>query len=464
VFSTADTITAIATPPGRGGIGVVRIAGPDAEAIARRLLGRTRPLEPRHATLATVTASSFTPNGRARPIDQVIATWFRAPHSYTGDDVVEIAAHGSPPVLRQIVARAMEEGARLAEPGEFTLRAYLNGRLDLAQAEAVADLIEAVTPLQARAAMDQLDGTLTGRIGLIDARLFDLIARLEASLDFPEEGFHFVTAPDVVRDLTTIAADLDDLARDGQRGRVIREGVTVALAGRPNVGKSSLFNRLVGADRAIVTAAPGTTRDVLAADADVDGVRVTFVDAAGLREAADEIEAEGVRRAKAVHDVAQLVLVVLDRSEPLTAEDRALLVDAGDRRGGPRAARLVVVNKSDRPAAWRADRLQNAASTVIVSAKTGEGIDELRGRIVQELTGREPVSDVPAITNARHLGLVDTARVAVGRAVSAIRDGATEEMVVAELVLAREALEAIAGRRAPDDLLHHVFARFCVGK
>ena len=463
MFSTADTITAIATPPGRGGIGVVRIAGPEAEAIARRLLGRTRPLRPRHATLATVRAASTTTTGDGPPIDTVVATWFRAPHSYTGDDVVELAAHGSPPVLRQIVARAMAEGARLAEPGEFTLRAYLNGRLDLAQAEAVADLIDAVTPLQARAAMDQLDGTLTGAIGVLDARLFDLLARLEASLDFPDEGFHFATESEVTGDLAAIARDLEALAREGRRGRVIREGVTVALAGRPNVGKSSLFNRLIGADRAIVTEAPGTTRDVLAADVDVAGLRVTFVDAAGLREASDAIEAEGVRRARAAHDVAQLVLVVLDQSEPLTPDDRAVLT-ADDESRPSRPSRLIVANKSDRPAAWDVDELPRAGGAVFVSARTGDGIDTLRHRIVEALVGREVASDLPAITNERHLALVETARAAVDRAQQALGAGATEEMVVAELAAAREALEAVTGRRAPDDLLHHVFARFCVGK
>ncbi len=233
--------------------------------------------------------SSIEP-ARVKTVDLAVATWFAAPHSYTGDEVVEVSAHGSPPVLADIVRLAMAAGARLAEPGEFTLRAYLNGRLDLAQAEAVADLVNAVTPLQARAAMDQLDGTLTTAIARIDAALFDLAARLEASLDFPEEGFHFITRDDAVGECARIVAELGRLADQGRAGRVIREGRTVAIIGRPNAGKSSLFNALVGAARAIVTEVPGTTRDLITERVDVSGIPVTLVDTAGLRATHDPIE------------------------------------------------------------------------------------------------------------------------------------------------------------------------------
>src|SRR5207249_8499154 len=233
-FSTTDTIVAIATPPGRGGIGVVRFSGPDARAIAGGLIACARPLEPRYATFTLVRA--------ADAIDHVVVTYFPAPHSYTGEDVVELSAHGSPVVLHAVVAASVASGARLAEPGEFTLRAFLNGRIDLPQAEAVVDLIEASTPLQARAAFDQLNGTITQAIGEIEAVLFDLIARLEASVDFPEEGYHFVTPAALGEALDDLVARTSTLVSGARRGRLLREGVQIAIVGRPNVGKSSLFN------------------------------------------------------------------------------------------------------------------------------------------------------------------------------------------------------------------------------
>ena len=351
---------------------------------------------------------------------------------------------------------AMRAGARLAEPGEFTLRAYLNGRLDLVQAEAVADLVDAVTPLQARAAMDQLEGTLTEAIARVDARLFDLTARLEASLDFPEEGFHFVTRDDTRAELARIRKDLDDLAADGRAGRVVREGRMVVIVGPPNAGKSSLFNALVGASRAIVTELPGTTRDALTERVDVHGLAVTLVDTAGLREATDPIEAEGVARTRQAQGVAALTIVVIDQSAPLDPAARRLVADRG-------SAAFVVLNKCDRQAAWPAGDLADA-DPVIISAATGEGLDALRARIARELSGRDDWRDPPAISNARHLALVDDARTALGSAGDAIEAGASEELVLTSIGDARQALEAITGRRAPDDLLRHIFSRFCIGK
>ncbi|MCC7042384.1 MAG: tRNA uridine-5-carboxymethylaminomethyl(34) synthesis GTPase MnmE [Acidobacteria bacterium] len=453
MFSTTDTIVAVATPPGHGGIGIVRLSGADAPAIARRLIGRARPFTPRKATLARVLAAEV-----GRTIDQVIVTWYQGPGSYTGEDVVEIGAHGSPVVLRDIVERAMNEGARLAEPGEFTFRAYLHGRIDLVQAEAVGDLIDAVTPLQARAAVDQLEGTLTRAIGAIDAGLFELCARLEASLDFPDEGYHFIARESVSTELEAIARALDALARDGRRGRMIREGATVVIAGRPNAGKSTLFNALAGADRAIVTDVPGTTRDVLTERVDLDGLAVTLVDTAGLREAGDAIEAEGVRRAREAQEGARLVLMLVDGSAPLTDEDRSWI-------GASTLRRVVVISKADLPAAGWVDEAEGIPlDPVFVSVRTGAGLDALRRRIFTALTGEEPRTDTPAMSNVRHLALVDQARGSVARATMALVEGATEELVLAELGTAREALESIVGRRTPDDLLRHIFGRFCIGK
>jgi tRNA modification GTPase len=455
MFCPDDTIVAIATPAGRGGIGVVRLSGPEAARIAGALIGRRAPLPARRATFARVVGPDA---ASRRAIDQVVVTRFAAPRSYTGEDVVEMSGHGSPVLLQQLVELACQAGARLAEPGEFTLRAYLHGRLDLVQAEAVADLVEAVTPRQARAAMDQLEGTLTAAIARIDAALFDLAARLEASLDFPDEGFHFITPADAAAELDRLSGDLAALSAGGRVGRVIREGRLVVIAGVPNAGKSSLFNALAGADRAIVTDVPGTTRDVLTERVDIAGAPITLVDTAGLREARDAIEAEGVERARQAQRVAALTLVVVDRASPLGAAEQRVIRDTSP-------PSLIVMSKSDLPAAWAVDVLGRAADRAIaVSALTGDGLAALRARIVSTLADREDVRDVPAISNIRHLALVDEALAAVTRAGAALGRGATEELVLADLAAARQALEELTGKRTPDDLLRHIFARFCVGK
>jgi tRNA modification GTPase len=447
MFSADDTIVAIATPPGRGGIGVVRLSGPDTQTIARALLDRVDPLEPRHATLT-----------RVHGVDEVIATLFVAPHSYTGQDVLEISAHGSPVVLRAIVEAAMREGARLAEPGEFTLRAFVNARLDLVQAEAVADLVDAATPLQARTAFDQLEGTLTGRIAQIDAALFDVVSRLEASLDFPDEGYHFIEPQHIEAAVRAVAEQIHSLLADARRGRTIREGAQVTIAGRPNVGKSSLFNRLAGHDRAIVTAVPGTTRDLVTERVDVGGLAVTLVDTAGLRETADLVEREGVDRARHAAIVASLLVVVLDQSEPLRDEDREVLATTRSR------SRLLVRNKTDLPAAWNAHELEEPS--LAASATTGEGLDMLRDAIIRALTEREDLRDPPAVSNVRHIALLEDARFHLTRAADAAGAGAEmpEEFLLTDLQQARAALEEITGRRTTDCLLEHIFARFCIGK
>lgn len=447
MFSTDDTIVAIATPPGRGGIGVVRISGPEAARIGSALTGREQALEPRRATFVRL-------RGTAGSIDQAVATLFPSPHSYTGEDVLELSAHGSPVLLRAIVEAAMRNGARLAEPGEFTLRAYLAGRIDLVQAEAVRDLVEAVTPLQARAAFDQLEGTLTAEIAAADAKLFELSARLEASLDFPDEGYHFVESAGAATEIRQISAMLDALLVAAARGRLIREGAHVAIVGRPNSGKSSLFNRLAGAGRAIVTEIPGTTRDLLAEVVDIGGIPVTLIDTAGLRATpADAVEAEGIARATRAREVAAVALVVLDRSRELTGDDRALL-DAT--AAGPR---VVVANKCDLPPAWQPD-----ASTIDISATTGEGMETVRAAIASALGGMDQHRDAPAMTNVRHVELVTRARAALERAADAAAAGIPEEFVLADLLESRSLLEEVTGRRTADDVLRTIFETFCIGK
>jgi len=453
-FAVTDTIVAVATPPGRGGIGVVRLSGPDATAIASALVGRDEPFLPRHATFSRIVGRE--PAAARRPVDQVVITWFQGPHSYTGDDVVEISGHGSPVLLQRVVELAMHAGARLAEPGEFTLRAYLNGRIDLVQAEAVADLVDAVTPLQARAAMDQLEGTLTTAIGRMDAALFDLAARLEASLDFPEEGFHFVTRDDARVDIARIHRELVTLAREGRVGRVLREGRLVVIVGRPNAGKSSLFNALAGAARAIVTAVPGTTRDVLTERVDVGGIPVTLVDTAGLRDTTDAIEVEGVERAYQARRVAALTIVVVDGNQPIAEADRRIVAESP-------APRIVVSSKTDLPHAWTAAELKGE-DVIALSVKTGAGLNVLRERMVGGLTDRETLRDVPSISNVRHLDLVNRASDSLQAAMYGIDAGATEELILTDLGAARRALEELTGRRTPEDLLRHIFERFCIGK
>ena len=461
MFALDDSIVAVATPPGRGGIGIVRISGPHAHDIGRAILARTAPLQPRVATFTRALDDRGT--GSA---DEVVVTFFPGPHSYTGQDVLEISAHGSPVILHGIVRRAIAAGARLAEPGEFTLRAFLTGKRDLVRAEAVADLVEAATPLQARVAFDQLQGTLTDRIAEMDAMLFDLVARLEASLDFPDEGYHFIEPADTARAIDRVIAAVDDLLAEAERGRMIREGATVVIAGRTNVGKSSIFNVLAGADRAIVTPIAGTTRDLVTETLEIQGLPVALVDTAGWRETMDVVEREGVARGERARAMAELTLVVLDLSSPLTAEDEQVLESTAGRR------RLVVGNKSDlvmgglKPASTGTvvgagfSRLD-----ICVSARTGEGFDALRTAIALELTGSEPLKDTARISNVRHIALLEDARRALTAAAAAAGAGDTpEEFVLTDLQAARARLDEIVGVRTSDDVLRHIFERFCVGK
>jgi tRNA modification GTPase len=341
----------------------------------------------------------------------------------------------------------------LARPGEFTFRAFLNGKLDLIQAEAVADLIDAVTPLQVKVAFDQLEGTLTTKIAALDERLLDLVARLEASLDFPDEGYHFIEPTAIARSVSRVIAELDTLLAAAARGRIIREGATVVIAGRPNVGKSSLFNALLGHARAIVTETAGTTRDLVTETCDVHGLQVTLVDTAGLRETCDAIELEGVSRGARARDVADVIVVVLDSAEPLLADDVRLLDESADR------VRVVVANKTDRPAMWQRD------DATRVSASTGDGIEGLRRVLVDALSGGEALRDSTAISNVRHTALLERARAHLAQArQAALQARASEEFVLADLHAARATLGEIVGAHTSEDVLHHIFERFCIGK
>ena len=454
MFAPDDTIVAVATAAGHAGIGVVRISGDQATDVARALLARRAGLQPRTATFTRLRTDAADPPGTG---DEVVVTWFAAPHSYTGQHVVEISAHGSAVILEAIVRRAIAAGARLARPGEFTLRAFLAGKRDLIQAEAVADLVNAVTPLQARVAFDQLEGTLTRRITDIDASLFDVIARLEASLDFPDEGYHFIDPSGVANELNAIVGRIDDLLGDAERGRMIREGATVVIAGRTNVGKSSLFNALVGSDRAIVTDVAGTTRDLITERTTIDGLLITLVDTAGNRVTDDVVEREGVSRGSRARQVADLCIVVLDGSTMVTDEDLAVVHDTAN------LPRLLVVNKSD--LRQQQPMIDGEGPAMLVSARTGEGLAALRAAIVRSLGGDRVGRETAAISNVRHVALLQDARRHLTAAAEASGELAVpEEFVLSDLQAARVCLDEVVGRRTSDDVLRHIFERFCIGK
>lgn len=451
MFSTDDTVVAIATPPGRGGIGVVRVSGPAAYRVAESVLVLDQPLAPRHATFCCLRVGADPGRHIA---DHVVATFFPGPRSYTGQDVVELSAHGSPVVLQHILSRAVAAGARLARPGEFTLRAFVGGKLDLVQAEAVGDLIAATTPLQAQLAFEQLDGALTARITALHDELFRLIAKLEASLDFPDEGYHFAAQDEIDEVVTGLLTRIDALVSQGHRGRTVREGATVVFAGKPNVGKSSLFNVLLGHERAIVSATPGTTRDLVTEAMEIEGVPVMLVDTAGFRDASDAVEREGVMRGQRSREVAALTLVVLDGSQPLDDTDLRLLSETMAR------ARVVVANKCDQPR----HGVYDVAEYVSVSAVTGEGIGALRDVIARELGVVAP-SDTPAVSNVRHVALLERARQELETVRQLVtRDMPPEEFVLTHLHAAQGCFEEVVGTRTTDDVLAHIFSTFCIGK
>lgn len=593
-----DTIVAIATPPGRGGIGVVRFAGPEARAIAAPMLRLKHELEPGRAVFGELvdpcgsdtlvrpvsenaavgidevctaapgtdcvgtgvlvnpalsdraergsrmgpaerssaiaaheasdglaagpprtgvsaphssgTATEISRAGAPAPhssrIDEVVVTYFAKPHSYTTDDVIEISAHGSPVVLRHIVELALARGARLAEPGEFTMRAFLNGRIDLTQAEAVRDLIESQTLYQAKVAAQQLEGALSHRLQPIKQKLVELIALLEAGIDFAEDDVSVLPGKHILEHLAAIRAPLEQLAWSFSYGKIVHEGLTLAIVGRPNVGKSSLFNRLVERERAIVTATPGTTRDLVTETVSLGGIPLKLVDTAGIRRALDEAESIGIKKSMEALADADLVLVVLDASLPTGKEDEDLLKQLAQRRA------ILVMNKADlagrepcgagAPARERSGPIEfspgeTAGSlskgmsalhthgdvpelsragapaphgtathkTIRTSALTGEGIADLRAIILHETTGDDATSaEAGFLTNARHQSLVSHSLAALNAAQVAVENRVPHEMLLLDLYNALRPLDEITGATTNDDILNLIFSRFCIGK
>jgi tRNA modification GTPase len=443
-----DTIAAISTPPGRGGIGIVRLSGAGSRAIAEKILKRPPDWKPWTATLSDLI------DAESRVIDHVVVTYFAAPRSYTAEDVVEIACHGSPVVLRHALEQACNAGARLAEPGEFTLRAYVNGRIDLPQAEAIRDLIESTTLYQARVAAQQVEGSVSRRIQPMKEQMLELISLLEAGIDFAEDDISVASAEDILARLDPILRGVRELIASFAYGKLVHSGFTLAVVGRPNVGKSSLFNRLLEQDRAIVTAIPGTTRDLVSETASLDGIPVKFVDTAGIRKSQDVVETLGIERSYRAMADADLTLVVVDISAPLEAEDRHLMLHASNQ-----GRHIFAGNKCD------LGLPEEFVGIVPVSALTGEGIGELRRAIIEAIAPHGRIEqDGGFITSLRHELLLKESRDALEQARNATLHGIPHEMLLLDLYAALRPIDGITGATTADDILNRIFSTFCIGK
>ena len=426
---------------------MLRLSGADARGIASKILR----LRADHEWKPWTAALAELVDDQHHVVDQVVATFFAAPRSYTAEDLVEISCHGSPVVLRFALERAAQAGARLAEPGEFTLRAFLNGRIDLPQAEAVRDLIDATTLYQARVAARQMEGSVSRRIRPNKEQLLELIALLEAGIDFAEDDISVAPAEEILRRLRPIEKALRELAATFDYGKLVHSGITLAIVGRPNVGKSSLFNRLLEQDRAIVTAIPGTTRDLVSEVAAIDGIPIKFVDTAGIRTGQDLVETLGIERSYQAMADADLTLVVVDLSQATEPEDLAL-IDRAKLQG-----RYVLVgNKSDLPRA-----AEVSEELLSVSAVTGKGIEALRERIAP-VGARE--QDSGFITSIRHQQLLGESIEALGQASKAVEFGIPHEMLLLDLYAALRPIDAITGATTADDILNRIFSTFCIGK
>ena len=494
-----ETIVAISTPAGRGGIGVVRLSGPRAREIVAPLVRLRHPLaagQARFGELLDLSGGAKTtadPSGMTnkpygmtnkktgtdeaeretdpRVLDQAVVTFFAAPNSYTGEDVVEIAVHGAPVLLEYLVRQCCAGGARLAEPGEFTQRAFLAGRIDLTQAEAVNDLIGSVTLQQARVAAWQMGGALAKTVAPVKAELVDMIAEMEAGIDFAEDDIDVMAAERIAQKIAEVRAPLVALERSFAYGRVVREGFRLAIVGRPNAGKSSLFNRLVERERAIVTAAPGTTRDTVSERVSMEGIPVELIDTAGLRnrEGIDEAERLGIARSREAMAEADVVLLVVDATVGISREDRAVL-----EQGAPGGSSVLVAwNKSDLVEEVRGSGFEGrgsassdcAVQTISTSALTGEGIGELRAAIVEAVAGAERgVREAAMLTNLRQHQAVEQALGGLAAARLAVDAAIPHEMLLLDLYESLRGLDALTGATTSEDVLRLIFSRFCIGK
>lgn len=455
-MGATDTIVALSTPPGRSGIGVVRVSGPHALLIARQLINDDR-FDPdaNHAVLRTI----FEPES-GDALDSALVTWFRSPHSFTGEDIIEFSCHGSPVLLRRLVDAVLRLGARAADAGEFTLRAVRNGRINLAQAEAIRDLINARTDAAVRRAVRQMKGELSVRLQPLKEDLLEVIVRLESALEFVEDDLPDVVSEEIDSKLTNLITELGLLTSTFRTGRLLNEGLRVTLAGRPNVGKSSLFNSLIAQDRAIVTEIPGTTRDSLSETVDLNGIPVMLQDTAGVRRSEDRIESLGVERTRRAIADSDLVVVVLDGSQPFIAEDEDVLREVKD------LTYVVAINKSDLGSLSQAlpRNVPDAAQVSRVSAKTREGLDELKAAILAPFASNGAERNGVILTDARHFDVLQRALASVSISIDLLRQDASEELTLVGLHDALKFLGEITGETTPDDVLGIIFSTFCIGK
>jgi tRNA modification GTPase len=447
-----DTIAAISTPFGRGGIGVVRLSGSGATAITAAIIALKSELLPWHASFGELL------DDEGRIVDEVIVTYFAAPQSYTSEDVVEISCHGSPIILRHCLDRAVRAGARLAEPGEFTLRAFLHGRIDLPQAEGVRDLIEATTLYQARVAAQQTQGSVSRRLTPIKAQLLELIALLEAGIDFAEDDISIAPTSEILRRLDPILRQTAALAQSFRYGNLVRAGFSLAIVGPPNAGKSSLFNRLLDRDRAIVTDIPGTTRDVVSEMAEFSGIPVRVLDTAGIRETPELVERLGIERSFEAMSDADLTIVIIDGAASVSEDARNLIAKAREQ-----GRFLIVANKCDLPGFGVPEGVNEAQFRV--SALTGEGMDALRNAILDHLAPRgELETQGGFITSVRQENLLKEALSMLEKAQAAAQAGIPHELLILDLYCALNPFDAITGATTADDILNHIFTTFCIGK
>ena len=453
-----DTIAAIATALGEGGLAVIRISGPKALDVADRAFAPAGKGSVKPSAAATHTIHFGHVMREGQIVDEALLAVMRSPRTFTREDVVEITCHGGILAAKMVLDSVLANGARLAEPGEFTRRAFLSGRIDLAQAEAVADVIHSRTDLALRAANEQLAGKLSQRINKLRDEMLETLAHVEAHIDFPDDDIAVDTRDQLVSRLSRGMVFMDELLRTAHEGQILRHGIRAAIIGRPNAGKSSLLNQLLGHDRAIVSAIPGTTRDTIAETANIRGLPVVFIDTAGLCEARDEIELEGVRRSRETLQQAEFILHVFDASEPLTEADERYLSEFADKQ------RILVRNKVDLPA-----RLQFASSlkgpVVEVSCVTGQGIEPLKD-IMKELawSGEIRAEMLQVMINSRHQDALNRARVAVQRTLAALAENQTLELVALDLRIAVNAVGEIVGQTTTEDLLDFIFRQFCIGK